>query len=116
MEEARVGEEALRRFLSAGSDRIYAAVSKTTPASKSIRSKRDELWKETMLAAAPDPSIQPQPDYDHQGSGEKWKERESGNRAVGKGNLSSAVNADRRYWRRSAATQALRSGQNSEIT
>lgn len=113
MEEGRVGEEALRRFLCAGSDRIYAAVSKTTPVSKSICSRRDELWKETMLATAPESNIQPQ---DHQGSGDKLKGREFGNSAVGKGHLSSAVNADRRYWRRSAATQGPRNGQDSEIT
>lgn len=116
MEEGRVGEEALRRFLCAGSDRIYAAVSKTAPVSKSIRSRRDELWKETMLATAQESNIEPQTGHDHQASGDKLKGREFGNRAVGKGHLSSAVNADRRYWRRSAATQPLRSGQNTENT
>lgn len=116
MEEGRVGEEALRRFLCAGSDRIYTAVSKTTPVSKNIRSRRDELWKETMLATAPELNIQPQPGYDHQGSVDKLKEGDFGIRAGGKGHLSSAVNADRRYWRRSAATQPLSIGQDGEIT
>lgn len=116
MEEGRVGEEALRRFLCAGSDRIYAAVSKTTPVSKSIRSRRDELWKEAMLATAPESNIQPQIGYDHGGSGDKLKEQALGNRAVGKGHLSSAVNADKRYWRRTSATQTLRSGQDTDST
>ena len=116
MEEGRVGEEALRRFLCAGSDRLYGAVSKRAPVSKSMRSKRDELWKETMLATAPESNRQPQTNHDDPGSGDELKERDFGHRAIGKGHLSSAVNADKRYWRRSATTQPQRSGQDSEMS
>lgn len=115
MEEGRVGEEALRRFLCAGSDRIYAAGSKTASVSMSIRSRRDELWKETMLATASESSVRSETIYDHGGSGDKLKEKALGNTAIGKGHLSSAVNSDRRYWRRSVRTQAPKSGQDNEI-
>ncbi|MCJ1468012.1 hypothetical protein MMC07_006638 [Pseudocyphellaria aurata] len=115
MEEGRVGEEALRRFLSAGSDRIYAAGSKTAPASMSIRSRRDDLWKETMLVTASESNVVSETSYDHRGSGDNLKEKALGNGAIGKGHLSSAVNSDRRYWRRSVRTQAPKGGQENEI-
>lgn len=110
IEEGRLGEEALRRFLGAGSERISEA--KTRPKVKTSRLQRDELWRDTMLAMTQQPDTGPRFD-DHQDSGAKPRQQDFGNRSFEKGRLTSAVNADSRYWRTAPKTTA-KGGQVSE--
>lgn len=112
IEEGRLGEEALRRFLGAGSERIPDA--KTMPTAKTIRSERDKLWKETMLAMAQQPDTELQIN-DNQYPGGKVKQQEFGSISAGKGRLSSAVNADSRYWR-TVSKKTAPGSQVNEIT
>lgn len=109
-EEGRLGEEALRRLVSARTaDR--PSLARSGQRVQSIRSKRDELWKETMEAASAkyiaehsrnandmeldlsehEPGLSKTPNSDY-------------------GRISSAVNADRKFWRKPAPTQRSSEG------
>ncbi|KAL8707739.1 MAG: hypothetical protein Q9220_007259 [cf. Caloplaca sp. 1 TL-2023] len=104
-EEGRLGEEALRRLVSAGT------VDQTKPPSSgrhatSLCSKRHELWKATMQATS---SMQPAEDL--QDTGEMALDLPSNDTHYSSkpgsdfGRISSAVNADKKYWRKPAAAQ-----------
>ena len=104
-EESRLGEQALRRLVSARSADKPSFV-RPGQRIKSVRTQRDDLWKETMETANAQHSAEhsrnaysmemdfpqhdiglteaPIPDY---------------------GRVSSAVNANRKFWRKPAATQ-----------
>ena len=112
IEEGRLGEEALRRFLGTGSERLSDA--KTRPAAKTIRSERDRLWKETMLVMAQQPDTEVQIS-DKQFPGNKLKQQGFGSTSAEKGRLSSAVNAESRYWR-TVSKKTAKSSQVNEIT
>lgn len=112
MEEGRLAEEALRRFLSAGSDRTFNTTSKKRPAANSARSRREGLWQETMSAVAEESGIAPEITHANNRLGGKLPE---GSNSVGRWHLSSAVNADSRYWRRNASTEGSHSGQANEL-
>lgn len=104
-EEGRLGEEALRRLVSAGAGKS-AQDSRHGRKAQSARAARDQLWMETMQAVtqdAPDGM-----DFDVAagiGKGkEKEKEKEGDSPPVssfGYG-LGSAVNAEKKYWRQPA--------------
>lgn len=101
-EEGRLGEEALRRLVGAASNRP-AHEAQQRQGMKSMRVRRDQLFLETMqavTAGAPDSQ-----DVDSgYGSFEKGKQKEGEvtGAAFGNGRLSSAVNSEKRYWRKPA--------------
>lgn len=61
-----------------------------------------------MLAVSQDSDPRLELSDDNQVRSGKLKEQELGNQTVGKGHLSFAVNADKRYWRQSSTTHAAR--------
>ena len=101
-EEGRLGEEALRRLLSAASDQRLLKKTPPDRTSKSLREKRDELWRETMLnvAAESDKSTDGNDQNPHHNGDQVVQ---PGTARVSSGHLSSGVNADRRYWRKAVA-------------
>ncbi|KAL9008818.1 MAG: hypothetical protein Q9173_006095 [Seirophora scorigena] len=98
-EEGRLGEEALRRLVSARvADRPSPA--RAGRAANSMRTKRDELWKATMQAATaqyisghPQDADMMDLDFSRHGAGPTNPDY---------GRISSAVNADRKFWRKPA--------------
>lgn len=101
-EEGRLGEEALRRLVGAGSD-DPAHESQRSQGPKSIRARRDQMWMETMQAVTEGKpegmDIDGGAGYVAKG---KQKERVSTGIAYGSGRLHSAVNSEKRYWRKPA--------------
>ncbi|KAL8907025.1 MAG: hypothetical protein Q9171_006028 [Xanthocarpia ochracea] len=108
-EEGRLAEEALRRLISAKSNERPSTV-RTGQRGKSIRVQRDELWKETMqvvdsVSVSEKPGMADAMDLDDLGPRPGF----SGRSSFEYGRISSAVNADKKYWRKPAP--ARRSGQ-----
>ncbi len=101
-EEGRLGEEALRRLVGAGSGHP-AHESRQSQGSKSMRAKRDQMFLETMAAvtegAADAMDIDEGSGYLDKG---KQKEGDMTSSSFGSGRLHSAVNAEKRYWRKPA--------------
>lgn len=99
-EEGRLGEEALRRLVSAkGAYRPPSAGARQGV--KSIRTKREELWKETMEAAGAQYLAEHPPDENGMDMDLPESEiRLSKARSSDYGRISSAVNADKKYWRK----------------
>ncbi|CAD6583209.1 MAG: hypothetical protein ASARMPRED_001261 [Alectoria sarmentosa] len=101
-EEGRLGEEALRRLVGAGAG-ISAPESRQGQKTQSARAVRDQVWKETMQAVT-----QEAPhgmDLDTESGIGKGKQKEGDLPPVSSseyGRLGSAVNADKRYWRKPA--------------
>ncbi len=95
MEEGRLAEESIRRLLGATSGHISANLKADGCAKKSLRAVRDEIWKETMLAVGTDPMDCTAQDLDGNGN-----EQGSGEITLEGVHLSSAVNSDKRYWRK----------------
>lgn len=110
MEEGRLGEQALRRLMGAASDQLAPARSQNGRSTNSMRAKRDELWKETMLAMASEAENTIDNSGDLQVAAIQQKPEGQNEKALTKTNfgkhdkthLSSAVNADKRYWRHPA--------------
>ncbi|KAL8727787.1 MAG: hypothetical protein Q9181_005587 [Wetmoreana brouardii] len=104
-EEGRLGEEALRRLVSAKTtDRPSSA--STGQRVRSIRAQRDELWEETMqamtskhLSEQRQSSDTIDPDEPRHGHGLPEKP------GLDYGRVSSAVNADRKFWRKPATAE-----------
>lgn len=98
-EEGRLGEEALRRLVSARvADRPSPA--RAGRAADSMRTKRDELWKATMQAATAQyisghPQDADMMDLD-------FSRHATGPTNPDYGRISSAVNADKKFWRKPA--------------
>ncbi|KAL8805037.1 MAG: hypothetical protein Q9223_005436 [Gallowayella weberi] len=115
-EEGRLGEEALRRLVSAKSiDRPFAG--RVGQRGKSTRAIRDDMWKETMQAVssvhmAEQSKIHDIMDTDDSGLGSALLGRPSSDYE----RLSSAVNADTKYWRKPAPSQGANQGNNGGIT
>ena len=104
-EEGRLGEEALRRLVSAGSLTSSHEL-KHGSMMRSMRARRDQMFLETMQAVsagAPDGM-----DHDS-GYGSfdkaKHKEQELNSRPPGHGRISSAVNSEAKYWRKPISRQ-----------
>lgn len=104
MEEGRMGEEALRRLLGSASSRLSMEKSDTGHAKKSVRTMRDDLWKETMLAVSPVSEPQLRVNDTHQDLCESDHEKTVDAAILSKTHMSSAVNADKRYWRKSTSS------------
>lgn len=115
-EEGRLGEEALRRLVSAKSiDRPSAA--RAGQRGKSIRAQREDLWKETMQAVSSihvteQSSTLGDMDVDDSRLGTAFPGRSGSDY----GRLSSAVNADKKYWRKPASPQSIYQGCNSGVS
>ena len=101
-EEGRLGEEALRRLVGAGA-RKSANESQHIRKLQSARAARDRLWIETMQAITqetPDSM-----DVDTEAGTGKGKQKEGDPppmQSFGYGRVGSAVNAEKRYWRKPA--------------
>ena len=98
-EDGRLGEEALRKLVSASvSQRPSGASTAGKPLSG--RAQRDQMWRETMIAVAQ----QDQAGGDSQRMElEVGKPDDNGKDSLALlGHLSSAVNSEKRFWRKSA--------------
>ncbi len=95
-EEGRLGEEALRRLMSArATDRPSSA--RAGQGAKSLRGKRDEMWKDTMQAVSTQYLLEQSRNADSMDLDSSTHETGSGY-----GRITSAVNADRKFWRKPA--------------
>lgn len=99
-EEGRLGEEALRRLVSAASDHP-AQKSQEEQGSQSLRARRNQMWMETMQAVTEEGSEGMKIDGEL-GSLEKGKQKEGSldSTGFGHGLLHSVVNSEKRYWRK----------------
>lgn len=100
-EEGRLGEEALRRLVGASSD-TPAHGSSQADGPKNARTRRKQMFLEIMAAFAGDGEgmeIDGNPGYKGKGGQE---EGEGTSMASGSGRLHSAVNSEKRYWRKPA--------------
>ena len=108
-EEGRMGEEALRRLVGAASENGPIPKLESPSKGMSMHKRRDQLWRETMqiLASRYKNSLEGM---------EKDREREgnSGEPLKGSSRVSSAVNADRRFWRKGISSRALQQSQELE--
>lgn len=114
IEDGRTAEQALRRVLGAGPDSTYTNLLKKGAAPTITLSQRDKIWQETMLAVAQESDMRLQiVDGDHD-PGRRLPEKGAGSNSEGR-YLSTAVNADRKHWRRYAFTRDSSNGQVNEI-
>lgn len=100
-EEGRLGEEALRRLVSAGAGSI-AQDSPQGRGTQSARALRDQVWMETMQAVTQGPDGM---DLDMESGIGKGKQKEGDLPSVSSfrlGRIGSAVNAEKKYWRKPA--------------
>lgn len=104
MEEGRMGEEALRRLLGSASGRLSVEKSDTGHAKKGVRMMRDDLWKETILAVSPVTEPQLRVSNAHQDLRESDHEKTVDAAVLVKRHMGSAVNADKKYWRKSTSS------------
>ena len=102
-EEGRLGEEALRRLVASSSGPLPRNMEKHQ-GSRSSRAIRDQMFRETMAAVSETTSEPSGLDVEMSGTGKgKQKEGHIAELATfGSGRLHSAVNAEKRYWRKPA--------------
>ena len=108
-EEGRLGEEALRRLV--GASVVERRPENFGGRNKSTRMKRDDLWRETMETMSSTPSS-------GRGGGEDLMDVEDPDHGVlipkpgasTFGRISTAVNADKRFWRKPAPAPRSKSG------
>lgn len=102
-EEGRLGEEALRRLVGAGAGGP-AQGPQQGQRTKSARLARDQVWMETMQAVTQEtPNAIDGMDFDVEAGVGKGKRKEGDPPPVlsfGYGQIGSAVNAEKRYWRK----------------
>lgn len=110
-EEGRLGEEALRRLVGAGAGGS-AQESQKGQRTQSARVARDQVWMETMQAVTQKtPNGVGGMDFDAEAGVGNGKQKEGEPAPVssfGYGRLGSAVNAEKRYWRK--PTPQIREG------
>lgn len=102
-EEGRMGEEALRRLVGVGSDNGLVPKIKSGPKARSMRMARDELWRETMQVLS-----SRYEDAKKSIENNKLREAYPGEPPKGTSRISSAVNADKRFWRKGVTLRAPR--------
>ncbi|KAL8668620.1 MAG: hypothetical protein Q9168_006761 [Polycauliona sp. 1 TL-2023] len=111
-EEGRLAEEALRRLISAKSNDRPRTL-RGGRSGKSTREQRDDLWKETMQAATSLPIPQQSRDADAMDLNSSTTGLGlPGKTMINDGRISSAVNAEQKYWRRAAPARASGQGGN----
>lgn len=101
-EEGRLGEEALRRLVGAGAGRSTQESGQGRK-TQNARAVRDQLWMETMQAVSRE--TPEGMDFDMEAGIGKGKQKEGDAPPVsssGYRRLGSAVNAEKRYWRKPA--------------
>lgn len=98
-EEGRLGEEALRRFVGAGS-RHPAQVMQQRRDNQSLRTKRAQMWLETMQAVEAGTSTEMDVDDGSFTGKGRQKGGAPDSSLSGDSRLSSVVNAEKRYWRK----------------
>ncbi|KAI4264357.1 MAG: hypothetical protein L6R42_000542 [Xanthoria sp. 1 TBL-2021] len=115
-EEGRLAEEALRRLVSAkSSDRPPTL--RGGRRGKSVREQRDDLWKETMQAVNSVATIERSEGADTMDLDYSRSELVMpGKTVTDNGRISSAVNAEKRYWRRVAPAQGSGQGGNDGVS
>lgn len=114
-EEGRLGEAALRRLVSSRADESSAASVQNPRSEKSMRARRDRAWKDAM------DSIDTKPDNGDAASqsSQDWlhgaKEAREGIPFRSRAYVSTEVNPDKKYWRKSAlsAPARVREGNNA---
>lgn len=108
-EEARLGEAALRRLVGASSDLRTSDATQTGKGIKSMRAKRDDAWKEAMLAVSPGFDDRSKASGMFVGPGGQG-ERSTSKEPVGglNGYLSTSVSAGKQYWRRPTTRRLLK--------
>ncbi|KAL8789798.1 MAG: hypothetical protein Q9195_006632 [Heterodermia aff. obscurata] len=97
-QNARLGEAALRKLVGAGSDIKLSTNAPTGKEVRSLRARRDDVWKEAMQTVTPALSIEPADSDDMQGL--EGRGASNRNKASPSGYLSTSVNAGKQYWRR----------------
>ena len=109
-EEGRLGEEALRRLVSAASDHP-AQKSQQDQGAQSMRARRHQMWMEPMKAVTEEESERMDIDggVGVLGKG-KQKEGSSSDVAFGNGRLHTAVNSEKKYWRKPAQPRRVADG------
>lgn len=100
-EEGRLGEEALRRLVGAGS-RHPAHETKPRSEAQSMRAKRDQMWIETMQAVTARPSDEMDIDEAMYAGKGKRNEESLPSSLLGDNQIRSAVNSEKKYWRKPA--------------
>ena len=101
-EEGRLGEEALRKFVGTGFGHA-AQAAQQQQSSKSMRAKREQMFMETMAALSEGAEGAMDIDMDLETSGKgKQKEGDLEGSKLGRGRLQSAVNFEKKYWRKPA--------------
>ncbi|KAL9607712.1 MAG: hypothetical protein Q9204_009301, partial [Flavoplaca sp. TL-2023a] len=115
-EEGRLAEEALRRLISAkSSDRPPSL--RDGRRGKSIREQRDDLWKETMQAADCVSKAERLRGADAMDQDDSRTELVlPGRTLTDDGRISSAVNAEKKYWRRAAPAKRSGQGSNDDVS
>ena len=108
-EEARLGEAALRRLVGACSDLRTSDATQTGKGIKSMRAKRDDAWKEAMLAVTPGMDNRSKVGGLFAGSIGQGEGSTSAEPVAGlSGYLSTSVNAGKQYWRRPTTRRLLK--------
>ena len=100
-QDARLAEAALRKVVRATSDMKLSTTAPAGNAVRSLRARRDDVWKEAMQTVTPTPSIETDDIDGMQGlegrGGHSASKRDAAN---SNGYLSTSVNAGKHYWRR----------------
>lgn len=94
-EEGRMGEEALRRLVGTGPEHGIIPKVESGHKARSMRDMRDELWRETMQVVSSS-----EKDATKSAGNTKQGEGHPGEPRKGTSRISSAVNADKRFWRK----------------
>ena len=108
-EEGRMGEEALRRVVGARSDNDQLPKLESALKVKSLRQRRDEMWRDTMQI------VISRGDNAMEGAqSDEQREGHHGEASMGSTRISSTVNTDRRFWRKGVPSRALQQSQEPE--
>ena len=113
-EEARLGEAALRKLVGAMSDMNNSVMTRPGTGTKTVRAKRDDVWKEAMQAAtAPKRNAREGSADDMEGLEVHGSTLLAATPATQNGYLSTSVNAEKKYWRRPVVNPKFKSSKNS---
>ena len=100
-QDARLGEAALRKLMGARSDMNLSTSAHTGNGVRSLRARRDDVWKEAMQTVTPALSTGLEDSDSMQGLEGHGEYSASNRNAVNSsGYLSTSVNAGKQYWRR----------------
>ena len=109
-EEGRLGEEALRRLMSAGAETHDENNSPARHPLMTLRRRRDMLWKSTMEAVAAVDGKHQEGSNVHDPGGMEIDGKWNGSKV----HFGSAVNAESAYWRKNVTRPGLESDEEAE--